>query len=91
MGQQNAGASGIEAVLDPSPPPFPPDFSVDTDAVMVTPPCGAAEADRDAVGEVPDVQPYLLRHVIDAGTSLASGAENTRATSALPRSTLNFD
>ena len=49
-----------------------------------------ADGSTDRTLAILEVQKFGAR-VIDAGTSLASGAENTRATSALPRSTLNFD
>ena len=49
-----------------------------------------SDGSTDRTLAILEVQKFGAR-VIDAGTSLASGAENTRATSALPRSTLNFD
>ena len=49
-----------------------------------------ADGSTDRTLAILEVQKFGAR-VIDAGTSLASGTGNTRATSALPRSTLNFD
>lgn len=64
------GQSGAVAALDPTPPSFARSFAIGEKAVLRTRPCGDAAA-RDASGEIPDEEPYLLRQILDARIELA--------------------
>jgi hypothetical protein len=64
------GQSGVLAALDPDPPRFPPILPGDP-AVLRTRPCERTPPLRDAIGEIPDEEPYLLRQILDARTMLS--------------------
>ncbi|WP_438021657.1 hypothetical protein WMF18_30160 [Sorangium sp. So ce315] len=64
------GQSSVIAAIDPTPPPFTKTFDVGDRAIGMTRPCGKTQASRDAIGEVPDEEPYLLRQILDATEEL---------------------
>jgi hypothetical protein len=59
--------SGILAKLAVWPPRFPPLPHLDYSKVQ---PCEPTETLRDGVGEIPNDQPYILRQIFDAATTL---------------------
>jgi lysophospholipase L1-like esterase len=63
------GQSGILAALNPSPPVFPAILPGDK-AILWRRPSQPTPAERDAVGEIPADEAYLLRQILDARAAL---------------------
>src|SRR5258708_23663543 len=63
------GQSGILAPLNPSPPVFPAVLPCDK-AILSRRPSQPTPAERDAVGEIPADEAYLLRQILDARAAL---------------------
>jgi lysophospholipase L1-like esterase len=65
------GQSGVLAALNPYPPRYPATVPGDP-AVMRTRPSEPTAPLRDAIGEIPDEEPYLLHQILDARGVLAT-------------------
>jgi len=69
------GQSGIIAIADPTPPQFPLRLPKEDGAILQTRACAATQQERDAIGEIPDEEPYSLRQILDAGQAIGVEAD----------------